>query len=160
MNLIVVPNLDEFFKTELDKFKPTQSQEVQFYLVNLLTRFSVSSNLFEDSIGQKRIPILIELLSEAENEIKQEEKRLLYRQTGDLSLYTIGFINSIKQPEYYYEFIGKRAYSCAVELSTKSQKELYRELSYDFNNISNLLKKLSNSFKTLKNQELLRTQSQ
>jgi hypothetical protein len=147
MKLVVVSNLTEFFKAELDKVKTSQSEEVKFYLVNLLTRFSNSSNLFEDSNGSNRIPTTIELLAEAEAEDNLELKKLLYCQAGDLSLYSIGFIKSQGISDYYYEFIGKKAYSCVVEHSTRSQKDLYRELSSDFSKISKSLKTLSDSLK-------------
>lgn len=147
MSIVIVSNLTEFFKSELDKMPSIQSEETKFYLVDLLSRFAKSANFFEVRNGLNKIPTTIELIFEAEKEEKNETKRLLFRQAGDVCLYSIGFIKNSGVSNSYYEFIGKLAYSEVVNYSPRNQKDLYRNLSSNFCDIANALNGISRSLK-------------
>lgn len=141
MSLIPVSCLEEFFKSEIDElFKSSIEEEAKFYLVSLLSRFSKSSNFFGMKDGKMENLSTVNLLLEAQEEKELDPKRLIYRQVGDICLYSSGFLSDRSG---YYSYFGKRAYSSVLELSGKNQKDLYRCLSNDFDFISDKIKRIT-----------------
>jgi hypothetical protein len=140
VSLISVSSLEEFFKTEIDDlFKSSIEEETKFYLVSLLSRFGKSSNFFGIKDGKMENLSTVSLLLEAQEEKELDPKRLIYRQVGDICLYSSGFLS---KRSGYYSYFGKRSYSSVLELSEKNQKDLYRCLSCDFDFIADKIKKI------------------
>lgn len=136
LQIINKPN--EFFYNILSsKFKNNNlciSQDVEFYLVDLLSRFIKSENFYTlGTNGELKNEPLAFLLKEAEEEQTLEVKKLLYRQIGDMALYTLGLFPDDRVSKSYYGFMGKNAYGNAATLYGKNHlKDLYRQLSIQF----------------------------
>jgi hypothetical protein len=152
LNIITTTN--EFFyeilSTQLKSSKVLLNQETEFYIVDLLSRFTKTDNIFIlTEKGYRETPLCI-MMKEADEEIGQQEKKLLYRQIGDLAIYTTGLFPHKKVSESYYQTIGKMAYNNAAKLHTKSQmKDLFRDLSTNFGLITKVLNNIPNfSIKT------------
>lgn len=137
-----------FYKLISDKFRDNKilvSKEVEFYIVNLLSRFLKSDNFFSiDSNGKNKNDPLVFLIKEAEDERNTECKKLLYRQVGDVALYSVGIMSNETTLFSYYSHLGKSAYSSVALLYEKRFiKNMYHELSYSFDPIVNSLREIS-----------------
>lgn len=140
MKIFPISTLEEFFKFELDSiFKSSLDEETKFYLVTLLSRFGHSSNFFGMKDGKLENISTVDLLLEASDLKKPEEKKLAYQQVGDICLYSSSFL--LKESSYY-QFMGKFAYSTAVSLTKKTEKEIFRNLSSNFEYISKSISRI------------------
>jgi hypothetical protein len=147
INIFQTPN-EFFYETILNHLKESNvnlDKEVEFYLVEMLSRFIKTDELYaSSSSGFINSPICL-LLKEAEEETKDYSKILLFRQAGDLALYKVSIFSSKKESNEYYKTLGMLAYNRVADLQKRDQlKNLYRNLSSNFNKISNLLKTAPN----------------
>lgn len=143
LNIISSPNeyFYDVFTCHVKKQRILLDKEVEFYIIQLLSRFIKTENVYlTTNSGYKDSPLCL-LLKEAEDEQSLEAKRLLFRQVGDLAIYTVGVFSAKNENNHYYEFIGKMAYSSAANLYQKDNiKNLYRDLSCNFGTITRILK--------------------
>jgi len=144
----LVTDTDCFFKELLSSALQNQSidalPETEVYLVKLLSHFISSENLFaRDSSGNFRAEPLALMLKEAIEEQRQENQRLLFRQVGDVSLYTAGFFQESldRKPVgvNYYIGIGGGAYSEVAVRHTSPANQVYMELSERFSEFVDVL---------------------
>jgi hypothetical protein len=142
---IVNSSQEYFYKVINQKFRErslTLSNEAEFYIVNLLNHFVKTENLYGiNQDGTKEDKPLAFLLKEAEDELDFEPKRLLFRQVGDLALYTIGVFPNKKVSGSYYGMMGKTGYSNAAKYyKNNNMREICQELSFNFERIAFLLR--------------------
>lgn len=150
--LHIIKNINEFFYEQVSlnfKSKKMQiSKEVEFYVVDLLSRFIKSDNFFSiDSNGSYKNDPLIFLLKEAHDEQNPEHKKLIYRQVGDIALCSVGMKLTKGSSDSYYCALGQTAYTNTASLCNKENiKSVYNDLSYFFSLIAESLKKINYNF--------------
>lgn len=138
--------LQEFFrdrvKSALGKQQLSVSDEVEFYLVNVLAYFSKSENLFQTNQEGKveYRPLALKLYDSVFSHQPNERFRHL-KSLGDTALYHAGFFydglfNQVVDVDYYIN-MGGSAYSSLANLSTamihtRKMADLFAELSEQF----------------------------
>lgn len=126
-----MPNLPEFFTTEVKKALQRQSldisQEVEFYLVHLLTRFAVSENFYKSASGGglEDRPLALRLYDSV---FDPENKFIHLKNLGDTALYQAGVFydglyNRVVNVDYYIS-MGGQAYCSLANMKTSSEKTL------------------------------------
>lgn len=133
---------DEFFFElvhSANQRHPNQVEpDIEFYLVRLLKRFINSEHLYTKSgDGELNNQPLAFLLKEALDEPDTRNKKSLFQNTGDISLYKVGFFQeSIQRSQVdvdYYIGMGEIAYTQVAEVSlSKSDQTLFRSLAKKF----------------------------
>jgi hypothetical protein len=93
--VVAVSNLREYFHDALQGALAHQhvavEDQTEHYVVNLLTLFSRSEQLFEPSADGMRIKPLVQMLSEALEAPTQAERERGLQRLGDVSLFIAGF---------------------------------------------------------------------
>ncbi len=147
-----VHNLRDFFRTSIDDVAERQGVEIDppatQYVVNLLTLFSRSDQLYEDHgevYGLK--PLALMLADAAETEDPNHRKHALQR-IGDVALFISGFfIESLANKAVdvdYYIHMGENAYGSLSEEVRGSVRgnafaHIYRELAHKFQLVVDVL---------------------
>lgn len=141
-SLTLTTSLAEFFKEKVKDSASKQnvnlSEEVEYYLVQLLTAFASPEKLFHiNSSGKKELrPLALKLY----DSIFDSEKKLQHlRSLGDSALYQAGVLyeglmNKSVSVEYYIS-MGEQAYGSLANLTTsydKNLSEIFYELSEKF----------------------------
>ena len=144
MTVLDTGSLPEFFRekvsTSIQALHIKASPQAEFYLVNLLTTFSQSENLFDrnekgEVVESALATCFLEGLSRVSN-----EKIPLLKKTGDIALYIAGFFadslfRKIINIDYYVQ-MGGCAYSSVSQLIEKNPGralgELFEELAINF----------------------------
>lgn len=145
--------LREFFrerlKIALEKQKLSVSDEVEFYLVNILDHFSKSENLFTTTAsGQMEDrPLALKLYDSVFSE-QPNERFYHLKSLGDTALYRAGcfydgLFNQAVDVDYYIN-MGGNAYSTLANLSTamahtKNLSDVFAELSEQFAQLVDVL---------------------
>jgi hypothetical protein len=152
-DLKIVQEPAEFFRDEVMKaltsLKVKASTNTEFYLVDLLTRFMFSENLFAtDEQGAKRQEVLALLLNETVNNPDPAAKFKGLRRLGDISLYTAGFFGEFLKTKVvdvdYYIDMGKTAYGSLSGAPTDAYfRQVFQELSTSFNRFVDVLAEIS-----------------
>lgn len=141
-------------------FRPTAETEI--YLVNLLNRFMVTDALFSKEPGGKhREETLALLVKEAIESPEGESQRSLFRQLGDVSLYTAGFFQEslnrkIVDVDYYIDMGGRAYRQAAFRHDEKAVKIVFEELSDRFAKFVDVLADISDLTMVKTEQNLLR----
>lgn len=141
-------------------FRPTAETEV--YLVNLLNRFMTADALFSrDADGKRRAETLALLVKEAVETPSGEGQRALFRQVGDVSLYTAGFFpeslnRKLVDVDYYIDMGGRAYRQAAVRHDEKAVKVVFEELSDRFGKFVDVLADISDLTMSKTEQNLLR----
>ncbi|HEY3809129.1 MAG TPA: hypothetical protein VGL50_04250 [Steroidobacteraceae bacterium] len=95
MQVLAVGNLREYFHDALQGALAHQhlavEDQTEHYVVNLLTLFARSEQLFEPSADGARIKPLVQMLSEALEAPTQVERERGLQRLGDVSLFIAGF---------------------------------------------------------------------
>ncbi len=168
LNLIAQP--EEFFRdllvSTLDRKSIRRTPETEMYLVGVLSRFLVTENLFaRNEDGQMRDEPLALMLKEALEESSPEHQRLLFRQMGDVSLYTAGFFSEslarrAVDLSYYVQMGGTAYSSVAQRVDERSGRALYSELAEGFGDFVDAFMEMSvsaPSLEALSESEILKT---
>ncbi len=122
--------------------------ETQIYLVNLLVRFMLTKNLYQqDQNGHTLEQPLALMFKEALEQEHPQIQGSLFRNLGDTSLYLSGFFQESLQKRNvnlsYYIGMGQNAYNNASQLmsgfSHSALREVLTELSDRFSQFVNLL---------------------
>lgn len=164
--LKLVAQPQEYFYELLDgafskrSFKPTA--EASFYLVNLLNQFMTTDALFtRDAEGRHREEALALLVKEAHELSAAEEKRVIYRQVGDLSLYRAGFFQEslnrkLVDIDYYIEMGGHAYREAAARHDEKALRAVFEELAHRFGKFVDVLADVSDLTMAKSERNLLR----
>jgi len=111
-----------------------------YYLVNLLTFFAQSENLYEYTPDGWRIRPLADYFADARQAANREQRHNLLRRIGDVALFVAGvFAESLQRKPVaidYYFSMGGRAYSALAAESVPRQQlalqGVFTELSANF----------------------------
>lgn len=165
LNLALVTETDEYFRElvqqALSKQKIKTQPETEMYLVNLLGQFITTETLFvRDGEGNLKDEPLVMKLKEAIETPEPTAQKLLFRQIGDVSLYTAGYFQEslnrkLVDVDYYIQ-MGGNAYK-NVASRAEEMKKVFAELATRFATFVDVLAEVS-SVTTPKNseQDLLR----
>lgn len=137
-------DLGLFFRQKVKEALALQSlnpsEEVEFYLVHILCRFSKTENLYPaNEVGKCEDRALALQLSDAVFAEKTDKKFHHYKTLGDSALYHAGvfyesFYNKVVDVDYYIK-MGGLAYHSLANLSTHSlshMADLFYDLSSGF----------------------------
>lgn len=165
-HLSVVSQATDFFKQQVTKALEHQKVSIhpntEFYLVDLLTRFINSDNLFAvDENGGKRNEVLALLLGEALSSTDVGKKQQGLRRLGDISLYTAGFFSDSLNRKVvdvdYYIGMGRNAYGSLANMGFDVFfQKVFNELSENFPKFVDVLGEVSESAGTKDSTNILR----
>jgi len=136
----------------------------EYYLVDLLSRFTQTSNLFDqhpDESSNDREPLAMMLLKAQSKELPGVEKVTILKKLGDTSLYISGFFGDSLNRKIidldYYREMGAIAYRSLSHVIRDDQfQELYNELHNKFSQFGDVLTEISQDLKIDNNQNLLK----
>lgn len=146
----------------IDQKKLSIDTHTEFYLVDLLSRFMFSSNLFaETEDGGKKEETLAALFVKAMNASNLKIKLQELRRLGDISLYTAGFFSDRLSKKVvdlnYYVTMGKSAYSSLAQTGFEAfVPRVFVELSHHFTQFIDVLNQISLSTGHLDPKNLIR----
>lgn len=166
LKLKCVAQPQEYFYELLDSafskrsFRPTA--ETEFYLVNLLNQFMTTDALYaRNSEGRHEEGALALLVKEAVDTPGGTAQRMMFRQVGDLSLYTAGFFQDslnrkLVDLDYYIDMGGHAYRQAATRHEEASLKKIFEELSHRFGKFVDVLADVSDQTMLKTERNLLR----
>lgn len=165
-----VHNLTEYFRESIDAAIARQQVEVDphvaHYVVNLLTLYSRSEELYEDHGDSYGLKPLALMLADAASAESPRERSLSLQRIGDVSLFLSGFFaDGLAQHIVdidYYIYMGGNAYgSLADEIRGTTRgdafADLYRELAIKFQVIVDVLHEVRDGGGAGSDGDLMRT---
>ena len=168
--VVQVQNLTDYFRTSIDGVISRQGVDVDphaaHYVVNLLTLFSRSEELYEDrgdSYGLR--PLALMLADAAEARTAAARNHALQR-IGDVALFISGFfadslVNKAVDVDYYV-YMGGNAYGSLSEevrgtFRGNAFADIYRELAVKFQVLVDVLNEVRDEARGESDRDLLRT---
>lgn len=156
-NLHIVTQPQEYFKEQVSqaraKLKLSLDEEIEFYVVNLLSEFVFSSTLSTKEEGEGDVfstPLAMLLKNALES--PPEKQTGIFKKMGDSSLYVAGYFQDYFNRKAfnlsYYITMGQSAFENLSELmkhqfSDPHFAEIYCEISHKFNDLVELLATVS-----------------
>lgn len=154
MNIQTYKQPDEFFQAQVALAIQNQKKQIkefeESYLTNLLASHCQKSTLLEIENDE---PLII-ALNKAQKATAHQEKIVLFRKLGDLTLFVAGFFpDSLKGKQInikYYKTIGKSAYKNLSVLERTSRQgamffDLYENLANKFQLFMDILAEVSDN---------------
>lgn len=140
--LITTPSLRTFFRESVHQALCNQRMDVQedtsAYIVNLLTRFSRTENLFEYTREGWTLRPLAGLYAMAVEAPSVRERRAVLQRLGDVALFVAGLFSGMLQRKPvdvgYYVAMGGSAYGYLYD--TREQNTRDRALASTFQELS------------------------
>jgi hypothetical protein len=136
--------------------------ETEMYLVNLLNQFMSTDRLYaRDSEGHLKEEPLAFMVRDALEQPQPGAQRILFRQVGDVSLYTAGFFQDSLTRKHvdldYYIDMGGTAYKqVAARADEEIFRALYEELASKFADFVGVLAQVSDKTTQTSEKDLLR----
>lgn len=168
--VVPVRNLCEFFRTSIDEVITRQGVDLDphatHYVVNTMTLFSRSEELYENHGEAYGIRPLALMLADASDSRTPEERQQILRRIGDLALFIGGFfIDSLENKAVdvdYYIYMGGSAYGSLSEETRgtfhgNAFAHVYRELSRKIQLVIDILNDVRASISAESDVDLLRT---
>ncbi|HEX7061495.1 MAG TPA: hypothetical protein VF200_05960 [Woeseiaceae bacterium] len=169
-NVLAVRDLRDYFRKSIDEAMARQNVEVDphatHYVVNLVTLFARSEDLYEDhgdSYGLKPLALMMVDAVEAES---PEERKFSLQRIGDVSLFIAGFFaeslaHRLVDLDYYIR-MGGNAYGSLSEemrgtLRGRALAHVYRELARKFQLMVDVLNEVRDAARSSSDIDLLRT---
>ena len=165
-----VANVQAFFNERLNEVMAQQGLELRdgamIYLVNLLTEFSDSRNLFEQTPDGYALRPLAEQYADAVNAPNAEERNAALKHLGDVALFISGvFSGSLNRKLVdvdYYIAMGGSAYSYLADifdsaLFGRARGEVFGELSAKFNRLVDVLDEFAEGTSLSSNTDVMRS---
>lgn len=147
-----VHNLRDFFRTSIDDVAQRQGVEIDppatQYVVNLLTLFSRSDQLYEDHGEVYGLKPLALMLADAVDAEDPNQRSYALQRIGDVALFMSGFfIESLANKAVdvdYYIHMGENAYGSLSDevrgtARGKAFAHIYRELAQKFQTVVDVL---------------------
>ncbi|MDX1518174.1 MAG: hypothetical protein R3288_15115 [Woeseiaceae bacterium] len=154
--VVRVRNLQDYFRTSIEDVIVRQGVDVDphaaHYVVNLLTLYSRSDELYEDhgeSYGLKPLALMLADAAEAES---AEQRTYILQRIGDIALFIAGFFaDSLATKAVdldYYIHMGGNAYGSLSEevrgtFRGSAFAPVYRELAIKFQVLVDVLNEIS-----------------
>lgn len=167
--VLKVPNLKEYFRDSVSAALESQNvcieDQTAHYVVNLLTMFSRSEELYECTTDGFRLRPLAQMLSDALSCQAQHQQQLMLQRLGDISLFISGIFSyslSRKLVDVdYYASMGGTAYSSlssTMRGSSHAQAlaEVFCELSERFVDVTDVLAEISKDAFSSNDSDILR----
>jgi hypothetical protein len=118
-----VRNLQDYFRTSIDDVVARQQVDIDphasHYVVNMLTLFSRSDELYEDDGDHYGLRPLALMLADAADAESTEHRNQLLQRIGDVALFVAGFFASSLEKKAvdvdYYIHMGGNAYGSLSE---------------------------------------------
>ena len=151
-----VSNLRDFFRTSIEDVTARQRVTIEpdaaHYVVNMLTLFSRSEELYEDDGEHYGLRPLALMLADAASATSAEERNQLLRRIGDVALFVSGFFASsfVRRAVDidYYIHMGGNAYGTlsdevAGTFRGNTFAPVFRELAQKFQMLVDVLNEIS-----------------
>lgn len=168
--VLAVPDLRDYFRKSIDEAMARQHVEVDphatHYVVNLVTLFARSEDLYEDhgdSYGLKPLALMMVDAVEAES---AEMRKFSLQRIGDVSLFIAGFFaeslaHKLVDLDYYIR-MGGNAYGSLSEemrgtLRGRALAHVYAELARKFQLMVDVLNEVRDAARSSSDIDLLRT---
>lgn len=168
--VVPVHNLRDYFRTSMEDVIAKQGVELDphatHYVVNLITLFSRSEELYEDDGESYGLRPLALMLADAADAPSPAERTQALQRIGDVALFISGFfIESLATKAVdadYYIYMGGNAYgSLSEEVRGTFRGQvfagLYRELSAKFQIVIDILNEVRDGARQESDVDLLRT---
>src|SRR5215813_7006286 len=167
--LVAVTNLREFFHDSMQKALRHQKVNVddhtEHYVVNVLTMFARSEELYEQTPEGTRLKPLAHMLAEASEAATTEQRDRALRRLGDVSLFIAGFFahsfaRKLVDIDYHIA-MGGRAYGTLAD-STRSTirghafTAVFLELAQKFQRLVDVLNDVAEMAYTHTDKDILR----
>ena len=165
-----VHNLRDYFRSSIDEVIAQQGVSLDphaaHYVVNLLTTYSRSDELYEDDGECYGIRPLALMLADASSEETVARRNVILQRIGDVALFISGFFaNSLATKAVdvdYYIHMGGNAYGSLSEevrgsLRGDTFSSIFRELATKFQVLVDVLNEISEGARTASEADLLRT---
>ena len=168
--VVRVANLQDFFRTSIDTVIDKQGVNVDphatHYVVNLLTLFSRSDELYEDDGENYGLRPLALMLADAADARTPEERNYSLQRIGDVSLFVAGFFaDGLARKAVdldYYIYMGGNAYGSLSDevrgtFRGNAFAEIYEELARKFQVLVDVLNEVRDNARPDSDVDLLRT---
>jgi ABC-type dipeptide/oligopeptide/nickel transport system ATPase component len=151
-SLVAVMNLREFFhdsvQTALRKQHVAVDDHTEHYVVNVLTQFARSDELYEQTPEGARLKPLAHMLADASEAPTTQRRDEALRRLGDVSLFVAGFFaqsfaRKLVDVDYHIA-MGGRAYGTLAETTRNSVRgqafgAVFQELAAKFQRLVDVL---------------------
>ena len=168
--VVRVSNLKDYFRTSVEGAISKQGVEVDahatHYVVNLLTLFSRSDELYEDHGDSYGLKPLALMLADAADADSAAERNHSLQRIGDVALFISGFFadglaGKVVDVDYYI-YMGENAYGSLSEevrgtFRGKVFADVYRELASKFPVLVDVLNEVRDGARGESDVDLLRT---
>ncbi|MBC7385924.1 MAG: hypothetical protein H7301_07160 [Cryobacterium sp.] len=141
-------------------FRPTP--EAEFYIVNLMNQFMTTDALYARNADGKHEPGALALLvKEAVEAPSAPTQRTMFRQVGDVSLYTAGFFQDslnrkLVDLDYYIDMGGHAYREAASRHEEMALRQVFEELAGRFGQFVDVLAEISDQTMSKTERDLLR----
>lgn len=167
--VVAVPNLREFFHESVQKALRNQRVAVddhtEHYVVNVLTMFARSEELYERTSEGVRLRPLAHMLADAAAAPSSQQRDEALRRLGDVSLFVAGFFaqsfaRKLVDVDYHIA-MGGRAYGTLAENMRSSMRgqafaALFLELAGKFQRLVDVLNDVAEMAYTHTDKDILR----
>ena len=154
--VMCVRNLQDYFRTSIDDVVSRQQVDIDphaaHYVVNMLTLFSRSDELYEDDGEIYGLRPLALMLADAADAESVEKRNQLLQRIGDVALFISGFFSdglaSKAVDVDYYIQMGGNAYSSLSDevrgtVRGRAVADVFRELAVKFQLVVDVLNEIS-----------------
>jgi hypothetical protein len=168
VSIVPVSNLREFFRDALhgalEKHHVAVEDQTEHYVVNVLTLFSRSEALFDQTAEGARLKPLVVLLTEALEAPSPGDRQRGLQRLGDVSLFIAGFFAQSFARKLididYHISMGGRAYACLAESLARTRSrvlgQVFSELSQKFQPVVDALNEVSETSYQHSDRDILR----
>jgi hypothetical protein len=168
--VVRVRNLEDYFRTSIDNVMTRQRVDIDphatHYVVNLLTLYSRSEELYEDNGETYGLRPLALMMADAADASSSEERNYALQRIGDVALFIAGFFaESLADKPVdidYYITMGGNAYGSLSEevrgtFRGNTFAPIYRELAVKFQVLVDVLNEVRDAARHGSDVDLLRT---
>ena len=165
-----VHNLRDYFRTSIDDVIAKQGVDLDphaaHYVVNLLTLYSRSEELYEDDGDSYGVKPLALMLADAADAPNVEQRSQYLQRIGDVALFISGFfIESLANKAVdvdYYIYMGENAYGSLSDevrgtFRGNAFADIYKELASNFQVLIDVLNEVRDGAREESDVDLLRT---
>ena len=167
--VVAVPNLREFFHDSVQKALRNQRVDVddqtEHYVVNVLTMFARSEQLFDRTPEGVRLKPLAHMLADAAEAQSAQQRDEALRRLGDVSLFIAGFFAQSFARKLididYHIAMGGRAYGTLADTMRNSMRgqafsAVFLELAQKFQRLVDVLNEVADMAYTHSDKDILR----
>jgi hypothetical protein len=167
--LVAVTNLREFFhdsvQTALRKQRVDVDDHTEHYVVNVLTMFARSEELYESTPEGVRIKPLARMLADASEASSAQQRDETLRRLGDVSLFVAGFFAQSFARKLididYHIAMGGRAYGTLADnlrgsIRGQAFATVFLELAQKFQRLVDVLNEVAEMAHTHTDKDILR----